>query len=454
MNRRSFVQAAPALLALNRAPAQTPVPSPPYDREKLRRVGVIGPGWYGKCDLFRLIQVANVEVVSLCDVDQRMLEQAAELTAQRQRSKKKPRIYRDYRQMLRDGGLDIVLIATPDHWHALPAIEALRAGCHLYLQKPISVDVVEGQAILAAARKYNRVVQVGTQRRSTPHLIEARDEIIRAGRLGRIGHVEICCYYAMRSRENPPDTQPPAWLDYEMWVGPAPMRPYNPMLHPGRWRQFMEYSNGIVGDMCIHMYDMVRWMLGLGWPKSVSSSAGIYVTKGGKGNISDTQTAIFRHDDLDVVWTHRTWGPPPDPNYTWAAFFYGEKGVLKASVYSYDFIPLKGQGDPVHRDVTYELEQFPEDKTEERLERHVAPAIRYHMMDLLSAIDHNRRPVADIEQGHISTAACILANISAQLNRTLHWDAAAGSIRGDEEANRLLARPYRAPWVHPDPKTV
>ncbi|MGB9609561.1 MAG: Gfo/Idh/MocA family protein, partial [Bryobacteraceae bacterium] len=235
-------------------------------------------------------------------------------------------------------------------------------------------------------------------------------------------------------------------------VGPAPMRPYNPMLHPGRWRQFMEYSNGIVGDMCIHMYDMVRWMLDLGWPASVSSSGGIYVTREGKGNISDTQTAIFHHDGLDIVWTHRTWGPPPDPKYPWAAFFYGEKGVLKASVYSYDFIPNEGQ--PVHRDVTYELEQYPEDKTEERLERHVAPAIRYHMMDLLSAIDNGRRPVADIEQGYISTAACILANLSAQTGRTLHWDAAAGRVRGDDEANRLLARPYRSPWVHPDPKSV
>ncbi|MGB9609328.1 MAG: Gfo/Idh/MocA family protein, partial [Bryobacteraceae bacterium] len=213
MDRRSFLQGAPAILAAPRAAANPP--QPPYDRDKVRRVGVIGPGWYGKCDLFRLIQIAHVEVVSLCDVDQRMLEQAADRTAERQRSKRRPRLYRDYREMLKERDLDIVLIATPDHWHALTAIEALRAGCHLYLQKPISVDVIEGQAILAAARRYNRVVQVGTQRRSTPHLIEARDEFIRLGRLGRIGHVEICCYYPMRSRENPPDTQPPAWLDYE-----------------------------------------------------------------------------------------------------------------------------------------------------------------------------------------------------------------------------------------------
>lgn len=437
----------PAVLA---GPASAPEPE--YDRDKVRRVGVIGPGWYGKCDLFRLIQVAPVEVVSLCDVDQRMLERAAELTATRQKSKKKPRLYRDYREMLREKDLDIVLIATPDHWHALTAIEAIRAGCHLYLQKPISVDVVEGQAILAAARKYNRVVQVGTQRRSTPHLIEARDEIIRAGKLGRIAYVEICCYYAMRARQSPPDSPPPAWLDYEMWTGPAPMRPYNPLVHPGSWRQFMEYGNGIVGDMAIHMYDMTRWMLDLGWPESVSSTGGVYVQKGGKPNISDTQTAIFAHPGLNVVWTHRTWGQPPDPKYPWAAFFYGEKGVLKASVFSYDFIP--SDGPPVHKDVTYELDQFPEDKTEERLEKHCAPAIRRHMKDLLSSIDHGARPTADIEQGYISTAACILANLSADLGRTLHWDAARGLVKDDPEANRRLARPYRKPWVHPGPQTV
>lgn len=448
MNRRQLLGASAAGLALSAAGRYAGA----WAQERPKRVGLIGCGWYGKCDLFRLLQVAPIEVVSLCDVDKRLLAEAAELAAARQASKKKPRTYGDYREMLKPRDLDIVLIATPDHWHALPMIAAVEAGADVYVQKPISVDVVEGQAMVAAARKHGRVVQVGVQRRSTPHLIEARDTILKEEKLGRIGLVEIYCYYHMRARGNPPDSAPPDYLDYEMWTGPAPLRPYNELVHPGRWRSFMEYSNGIVGDMCIHMYDMVRWMLDLGWPKSVSSSGGIYVTKGGKGNISDTQTAIFRHDDLDVVWTHRTWGPPPDPKYTWAAFFYGEKGVLKASVYSWDFIPLEGQ--PVHRDVTYELEQFPEDKTEERLERHVAPAIRYHMMDLLSAIDNSRRPVADIEQGHISTASCILANLSAQTNQTLHWDAASGRIQGGEDLNRLLARPYRAPWVHPDPKTV
>ncbi len=449
MDRRRFLQAGSAGLALSATGSY----AAEYLAGESKRVGLIGSGWYGKIDLLRLIQVAPVEVVSLCDVDKRMLAEAAEIVASRQASKKKPRTYGDYREMLAEKDLDLVLIAPPDHWHALPMIEAVKAGIDVYVQKPISVDVVEGQAMLAAARKYKRVVQVGTQRRSTPHIAEARDRIIREGKLGKVGLVEIYCYYHMRARSNPPDTDPPDHLDWEMWTGPAPMRPYNELAHPGRWRSFMEYSNGIVGDMCIHMLDMVRWMMDLGWPSRVGSSGGIFIDKDSKANISDTQTATFDFDDdLTMVWQHRTWGHSPDSEYPWGATFYGDQGTLKVSVHKYDFVPRKGE--PVHRDVTYELEEYPEDKTEERLERHVAPAVRYHMLDFLEAIRTRGKPVADIEEGYISTTSCILANMAMSLGRTLTWDPEKGQVVGDDEANRLLRRPYRDPWVHPDPETV
>jgi predicted dehydrogenase len=449
MNRRQFIRTGAAGLgaaALGFAGQAGGTKAP--------RVGLIGTGWYGKADLFRLIQVAPVEVVSLCDVDRRMLAEAADMTATRQASKKRPRTFADYRQMLAEKDLDLVLIATPDHWHALPMIAAVKSGAHVYCQKPISVDVVEGQAMLAAARKYKRVVQIGTQRRSTPHLMEAREQIVRAGKLGKVGLVEIYCYYHMRAEENPPDTAPPANLDYEMWTGPAPMRPYNALVHPRGWRAFMEYGNGIVGDMCVHMLDMVRWMMDLGWPRSIESTGGILVQKGKKANITDTQLATFDFGDVKVVWQHRSWGDAPDPNYPWAATLYGDKGTLKAGVMGYDFTPSARGEKPVHKDVTYELEQYPEDKTEKDLERHVAPAIRGHMKDLLNAIATGGRPVADIEQGYISTSSCILANVAMNLGRTLKWDAQQQRVVGDEEANRLLRRPYRSPWVHPDPETV
>lgn len=444
MDRRAFLKTGTAGLALSAALPFGPL----FAAEKPKRVGLIGTGWYGKCDLLRLIQVSPVEVVSLCDVDKKMLAEAAEIVASRQASKKTPRTFGDYREMLAEKDLDIVLIATPDHWHALPMIAAVEAGADVYVQKPISVDVAEGQAMLAAARKHNRVVQVGTQRRSTPHLIEARDTILREGKLGDIGLVEIYCYYHMRARGNPPDTAPPDYLDYEMWTGPAPMRPYNEWTHPRRWRAFMEYGNGIIGDMCIHMLDMVRWMLDLGWPKRIDSTGGILVDKESKANISDTQVATFEFDDLPVVWQHRTYGSSPDPQYPWGATFYGTKGTLKASVMGYDFIP-QGQGQAVHRDVTYEFEQYPEDKTEKDLERHVAPAIRGHMKDLLECIATRGKPVADIEQGYISTASCVMANLAMQLGRTLAWDPVKNEVIDDDEANRLLRRPYREPWKHP-----
>lgn len=445
MDRRTFLSAGAAGLACSAASSF----GAGFNFEKVRRVGLIGTGWYGKCDLFRLLQVApTVEVVALCDVDSKMLGEAAAMVASRQASKKSPRTFADYRQMLKDEPLDIVLVDTPDHWHALPMIAAVEAGADVWVQKPISHDIAEGQAMVAAARKGGRVVQVGLQRRSTPHLIEARDRYIREGKLGKIGMVEIYCYYHMRNNSNPAEGPPPEHLDYEMWTGPAPMRPYNPIVHPRGWRAFNEYGNGIVGDMCVHMLDMVRWMLGLGWPKRVSSVGGILVQKGGRANITDTQQATFEFDNLPVVWEHRSWGAPADPKYPWGATIYGDKGTLKLSVQGYDFIP-QGAGNAARVDVAYELDKYPEDNTEKDLEKHVAPAIRGHMRDFLAAIDSRNKPVADIQEGHISTASCILANMAMGLGRTLNWDEAAGKVAGDDEANALLRRPYRAPWVHP-----
>ena len=380
-----------------------------------------------------------------------MLREAAEMAATRQESKKTPRTYSDYREMLAEKDLDIVLIATPDHWHALTAIAAMEAGADLYLQKPISADVIEGEAILATARKLGRVVQVGTQRRSTPHLIEARDKIIKTGMLGKIGLVETYCYYHMRVRGQFPPIDPPENLDWNAWTGPAPMRPYHERIHPRSWRSYKEYGNGILGDMCIHMFDMTRWMLDLGWPTRVSSSGGIFVDTDSVANIPDTQTAIFEYpdNDLTVTWNHRTWGDTPDPEYPWGATMYGENGTLKLSVHKYDFIP-RGKGEKLHADVTYELEEYPEDQTEKGLEKHVAPALRRHMADLLQAIADRSRPVADIEQGHISTASCILANQSLELGRPLVYDPKTRTIPGDEDATRMLRRTYRAPWAHPE----
>jgi len=278
--------------------------------------------------------------------------------------------------------------------------------------------------------------------------LEAKKNIIDAGLLGKVSHVDMCCYYHMRANGNPPKQAVPDFFDYNTWTGPAPLRPYDGLPHKRWWRTFMEYGNGILGDMCVHMFDATRWMLGLGWPKRVSSVGGIYVDKSGKANISDTQSAIFEYDDFTCNWQHRSWGTAADLEYPWSYIIYGNKGTLKCSTMRYDFIP-EGQGKILHGDVLFGKIKYPEDVSEPEIELNAAPATRGQMINFLQAIENSRLPVADIEQGHISTASCILANMSMQLGRPLAYDPIKKIVMGDEEATRLLARKYRAPWVHP-----
>jgi len=232
--------------------------------------------------------------------------------------------------------------------------------------------------------------------------------------------------------------------------GPAPLRPFDGMPHRRWWRTFMEYGNGIMGDMCIHMFDTVRWMLDLGWPKQISSSGGIYVQKEGKSNTPDTQTAVFEYEDLNCVWNHRTWGSPADPEYPWSFTLYGEKGTLKGSTMKVDYIP-HDSGSPIHFDVTYEKEKYPDDLNEKDIELNAAPATRLHMLDFLAAIDKSTKPIADIEEGHISTASCILANLAMKVKRPLVYNPKKLIVENDLEATALLQRPYRSHWKHPHP---
>jgi predicted dehydrogenase len=234
------------------------------------------------------------------------------------------------------------------------------------------VDIVEGQRWLAAARKHGRVVQVGTQRRSTPHLVEARDQIIREGKLGKVGLAEIYSYSGGGGGQDPPEMEPPASLDYEMWTGPAPRRPCIRGKHPRGWRQYMEYGNGTLGDMGIHMFDMTRWFLDLGWPKRISSSGGILVKTGRKANIPDTQTVIFDYDDVKVVAAPLK-SPAPD-QYPWGATLYGDKGTLKASVFGRLYAGGAGNGDP--QGMTYDKQYRRQDG--EKGPGAGAPAIRAH----------------------------------------------------------------------------
>ncbi len=420
---------------------------------RIPRVGLIGAGWYGKVDSIALLNVADVEFVSVCDVDSKMLNEAADMLAARQNSKKRPAVYENYKKLLSGHEHDIVIVGTPDHWHSLPMIAAVESGADVYCQKPTGCDVLESKAMLDAARKHDRVVQIGTQRRSTPHLAEAKKRIVDEGLLGDVAHVEVCCYYHMRdsrSLEKAPDIPVPDHLNWDLWCGPAPKLPYNDIMHPRGWRAYMEYGNGIVGDMCVHMFDMTRWLLNLGWPQSISSAGGILVDTQARANITDTQTATFHYDDLNVVWTHRSWGHASNDRYPWAAIIYGDKGTLKLDVNRYEFEPRDG-GKKISADAVIETDKFPdaEDKKKWNVGPNTAPGERAHMKNFLQSVQDRSKPVADIEQGHISSASCILANIAMEVGKTLEWDPETHRVTNSDAANEKLKRDWRKPYQHP-----
>jgi predicted dehydrogenase len=284
-------------------------------------------------------------------------------------------------------------------------------------------------------------------------LLEARDRFIRSGKLGRVGHVEIHSYFSA-PREFPANAPPPEFLDWDTYVGPAAWREYNPGIHPRAWRDCREFSNGQTGDLCVHFFDFARYCLDLGWPRQIAASGGILM-RGADSNINthDTQTAVFDYGHLQIVWNQRNWGPNPDPASPWGATLYGDKGMLKISVQSYDYSP-HGAGEAVHRDYIDEREKYPVDQQHQETELFAAPATRRHFKDFLAARRDQKRPVADIEEGHISSACCILANLSMQLGRSLEWDAAAGRVVNDDDANRRLKRDYRGDWIHPTTESV
>ena len=411
---------------------------------KPMKAAVIGTGWFGMVNCRRMLEVApEITVAAMADVDGNMLRGAVKQVVEK--GQKEPKQYRDYRKLLADDKYDVVIVGSPDHWHALHMIAAVEAGADVYVEKPISHDIAEGQAMVAAARKHGRIVQVGTQRRSTPHVVAAK-EFIASGKLGAIARVDTCCFYHMRTQTTKPDCPPPDDFDFDFWSGPAPLVPYHPDIHPRSWRSYWEYGNGICGDMCVHWLDTTRFILGLGQPTRVSSNGGIYVQKKSRANIADTQTATYDYGDVKVTWDYRSWGKPLDEKYPWAATFVGEKGTLKLNLEGYDFYPMNGS--PVHVDaqrIDSDTDTYPKPQANDP----VALANRAHWKNFLGCVTSREKSVADIEHGHHSTLACILANMSMKLGRELQWDAGAGKIKNDEEANRMLAGPYRSPWKHP-----
>ncbi len=428
VTRRKFLGAGAAAGLAFAAPAV-------HGAEKNRkyRTAIIGSGWWGMNILNTAIQSGRSEVVAMCDVDRNILDKAAQSVEEK--TGQAPKKYGDFRELLDEQKPEIVIVATPDHWHALCTIAALKAGAHVYVEKPICHTINEGIAMVRAARAADRVVQVGTHRRASPHNISGM-KFLRSGKAGKIGMVRAFVHYPGGPGEVVPDSDPPPGLDWDMWCGPAPLRPFNSAIHPRGFRRFLDYANGQLGDWGIHWMDQILWWTEEKWPKSVHSVGGRFI-KRDNTDAPDTQVVNFEFESFTAVWEHRWYAGNEAEKHNIGCYFYGTEGTFHMGwLDGWNFYPARKSQPVMHEDPQLHK---PDDQNIPEL-----------WADFLHCIEHGGRPICDIEIGHRSTVMSLLGMLSLRLGRSVRWDGQRQVCIGDEEANRLLQRAYRAPWRYPE----
>jgi predicted dehydrogenase len=413
-------------------------------------LGFIGFGLIGKRHVLDFKQLPDAHLVAVAEVHKGRLDEAAATLGG------SPRTHGDFRRLLDDREVDAVVVSTPDHWHALMTMMACAAGKDVYVEKPLSLFVREGRWMVDVAHRHKRVVQVGTQQRSGPHYQKAR-ELIRSGHIGQVVSVRMCSYRnIMPGFGSPPDGDPPAGLDYDLWLGPAPKRPYNPNRALYHFRWHWDYSGGQMTNLGQHSLDIVHWFLGALAPKAVTSSGGRFALQD-NGETPDTQDSLFEHEGWTASWSCREASRGAAPSS--ALEFCGTRGSLTISrkgfivtpdpaIQPEAAVPRFGGAHPVggpsgtgdRNSNTKRTEAF-EDRTGDEYDQ-----FRRHAGNFLDAIRSRRDPISDLESGHRVATACHLANLSLRLGRKLRWDSKREAVEGDTEANSMLERPYRAPW--------
>ena len=440
MNRRRFLQTSAAAATLVALPFN--IRAQDKAGAKKSRVALIGCGWWGNNILREAMASGACEVVALCDVDSRQLERT--LTNVAAGTGDAPKLFNDYRESLAVAKPDIAIIGTPDHWHALPMIAAVKSGAHVYVEKPIGHTVMEGRAMVNAARATGRVVQVGTHRRISPHNVSGR-EFIRAGNIGEIGMVRCFVNYPGSGPEQPsPNLEAPKELDWDFWCGPAPLRPFAGKIHPRGFRNFLDYANGTLGDWGIHWLDQVLWVTGEKYPKRIYSAGGrpiagppVLTVTEQTTDAPDHQLATFSFDKFDVQWEHRQFaGNNTDKGENVGCYFHGTKGIFHMGwQQGWTFYPSDSKAAVIKE--APKLGQ-PDDQN-----------IKELWADFLHAIRTGAKPIAEIGDIHLSTTMALLGMLSMKVGRSLEWDGVGERIIGDETASKLLRREYRKGWEYP-----
>jgi predicted dehydrogenase len=445
MTRRDFVETAgisAGAAAVLGAPALARSGSP---NEKVL-LGLIGAGSRGNQLLDSFLPIPEVEVVAVCDVDDHHAGETAERIAKKKNGKP-PETARDYRSMLDRKDLDGVIIATPDHWHALPAIDAVLAGKDVYVEKPVAHNAAEGKAMREAARKTNKIMAVGTQQRSSSHFQKAV-EIVQSGKLGKIFWVQTWNYENISpvGMGKYPDCEAPSYVDYDRWLGPAPKRPFNPNRFHLLFRWFFDYAGGMMSDWGVHLNDIVLWALNSKGPKSVYTTGGIFTTDDER-DTPDTMQVVYEFPECTLTYSMRKGNGLKLNGHDYGILFYGTDGSLILDRSGFEVLPDKVvlpygiklvHGDRKTRQITLKKE------TVKGVDGQDA-----HVRNFLDCLKSRKMPTSDIEIAHRSTNTCHIGNISYKLGRKLEWDVETETFKNDPEANALLCREPRKGYELP-----
>jgi predicted dehydrogenase len=402
---------------------------------KTLSVGLIGSRNMGYWMLVHALNQTDVVCGGLCDVDKSVLERRAgdveEMTG------KRPELYTDYREMLKNESIDAVIVGTPDHWHCKIAVDAMAAGKHVYVEKPMARTIAECAVMVEAAEKYGTVVQVGQQQRSRAHWSEVV-EMVQSGKMGKIRTIKCWGNFGYGlGPEKRADAPVPEGVDYEMWLGPSPKRPFNPSRFHGSWRFFYDYGGGLITDWGAHLLDIPIWAMGIdGPPKSVSSIGGVFSGQNRDLDMADTQTVIYEFDDFNMTWEHAggLGVGPYDRHYGVA--FVGNKGTVVVNRQGWEIYPEMQDETPLIEPEKFIWESGDEGHFD-------------HMKNFINAIRNGEALNCPVEAGYQAAFYGHIGNLAYQTNSKLEWDE-DGNLKDAASYESLIKPKYRTPWEFPE----
>jgi predicted dehydrogenase len=444
ITRRDFVEAVGTTAGAASVFSFPAVIAPSAASERIR-LGLIGAGSRGNQLLDSFLPQKDAEIVAVADVDDRHAGETAE-RIKKDKKTSAPQTARDYRAMLDRKDLDAVIIATPDHWHALPAIQAVLAGKDVYVEKPVAHNVCEGQAMRRAARKTNRIMAVGTQQRSSAHFQKAVETA--RGKLGKIFWVQTWNFENISpvGMGRYPDCEAPSYVDYDRWLGPAPQRPFNPNRFHLLFRWYFDYAGGMMSDWGVHLNDIVLWALNCKGPQSVYTSGGVFTSDDDR-DTPDTMQVVYEFPGCTLTYSMRKGNGLKFNGHDYGILFCGTEGSLILDRSGFEVIPDKVV-------LPYGIKLVHGERALRKIDLKAETAKGVdgqdpHVRNFLDCVKSRVLPTCDIEIAHHSTNTCHLGNISYKLGRKLEWDAANETFKNDPEANALLKREPRRGYELP-----